>query len=215
MSQTSLSTPAAPGDLAKLIGARIRAACRRRGWDAARLAQEAGISRTTLYHLEHGATERPRISTVSKVAAALEIPVERLWNPQPEEPPRLTAERNSATERDRQRQFDRVTNTTVDAVRRDSPELFADWSTEEWDELYSEFGTGGQLSREGVVVAAQRMNRKRQTIQQLHVVLETHLHDVATNVIETLYRMVQPPNDVTTTPQLAALLGPERLQSLS
>jgi len=58
-----------------------------------------------------------------------------------------------------------------------------------------------------VVAAAERMNRKRETIQQLHVVLETHLHDVAVNVIDTLYRMVQPTDESATTPQLAALLG--------
>jgi hypothetical protein len=153
------------------------------------------------------------MSTLCKVAAALEIPAEQLWNPGGGAGSAPNRAACAADDREQQRLFDRRTNTEVDAVRRDLPELFANWAPADWDELYSEFGTGGRLSREGVVVAAQRMNRKRETVEQLHVVLETHLHEVAVNMIETLYRMVQPPHDIATAPQLAALLGAERLQS--
>ena len=83
----------------------------------------------------------------------------------------------------------------ISEIYRESPELFTSWRPEEWDELYSMFGTGGQLSPQGVVEAANRINRKRETIQQLHVVLETHLGEVAAKLIETLYQMVRPENN--------------------
>ncbi|REJ94083.1 MAG: XRE family transcriptional regulator [Planctomycetota bacterium] len=163
---------------------RIRTECVRQGRDICEVADRAGISRTTLYNLDRGRTGRPRTKTLKRIAEALEIPVEQLLCP----PGRGEA----APQRAATATFDRATNPEVSAVIDDRPDLFRGWSEQELDELYSMFGTGGQLTARGVVLAAEAINRKREAIRKLDVVLETHLREDAIHLVDTLYRMVQP-----------------------
>lgn len=181
-----METPLSPDRLA----VHIKAECVRRGWDLSDLARRAGISRTTLYHLLEGRTERPHAATLARLSEALELPVES-----------LLAEREVRddvsgttvpTEPDPRVRLDRATNPHIEAIARERPGLFSAWAPEDWDELYSSFGTGGALTRHGVVVAAESINRKRETIRRLHLVLETHLRVVAEELVDTLYRMVRP-----------------------
>lgn len=168
----------------------IRRACLQRGWDQTDLARKSGVSRTTLYQIERGGVRKPRHSTLKRIAEALEMPVEDLSRSEPsplqfDDRPSAATPRNGAD-------FDRATNPLVDSVREERPELFAGWSAGQWDELYSTFGTGGQLTAEGVVRTAMHINRKREVVRRLNIVLETHLGEVAANLVETLYRSIQP-----------------------
>ena len=192
---------------AERLAQRIRGWCLKTGCDLGEMARRAGVSRTTVYHLLGGRTQRPHYSTLNKIAAALEIPAERLQGGEsaPEPEPAGRVPRAVSIE---QRAFDRGTNPLIAEVCAERPELFTDWSPDDWDELYSTFGTGGPLSREGVTDAAERMNRQRETLQQLHVVLETHLADVAAEMVATLYRMVCP--DASSTPDEPAPPEPTR-----
>ena len=180
---------------ARELGRRIRAARIQQGWDLGHLARLAEISRTTLYRLEQGRTLRPRTSILARISRALGPSFDRSDG--------TLADVDSATsllsnppheahEGSQKRQFNRETNPLVDEVAQEYPGLFRDWTDDEWDELYSSFGTGGALTTEGVVQQALRTNRKRRTIRQLHVVLETHLDEVAIGLIETLYQMLRP-----------------------
>ena len=47
------------------------------------------------------------------------------------------------------------------------------WSEGDFDELYSRFGTGGQLTEDGILAAAQAMNAKRDIWRQVSVILES------------------------------------------
>lgn len=170
----------------------------RRGWEMAELARRTGLSRTTLYHLQQGTTQRPHVSTLARIAEVLEIPAEELW---PEEPdagrvaatvPVGTSQRHGNGDATAARDFDRATNPLVPQVRAAHPDLFNDWSPTDWDELFSTFGTGGELSEDGVLAKAKQMNRKRELLYQLEVVLETHLAPVAVQLVETLFQMTQP-----------------------
>ncbi len=202
------------------ISSRIRRRCLQKGWDLGRLARTAGISRTTLYHLEKGRTDQPRLSTLSKIAAALEISPEQLCIPN--EMASAAAETSAGCEsgastaadgtdvdaaRAARREFDRRTNPVVADVAEHSPRLFIGWTNSDWDELYSSFGTGGALTAHGVETAAVRINRKRETMQQLQVVLETHLDEVAANIISVLYGMVCPQRNLEATSELAVLVA--------
>lgn len=186
----------------KQIARRIWACCLARGWDAADLARHSGVSRTTLYHLQAGRITRPRISTLSRLAGAFDLPLERfLWgeiSPHSQPPAVHTDERS--------RSFDRRTNTAIRAVSRDRPDLFVNWTDAEWDELYSTFGTGGELSSEGVVLEAEKINARRESLHKLAVVMDTHLHDVARHMVESLYRMVVPESNLTPSVELSALI---------
>ena len=84
-----------------------------------------------------------------------------------------------------------------------------------WDELYSTFGEGGSLNQEGVVEFAQKINRKRETLHKLQVVLETHLCPVAVNLIETLYEMVRIQSNPAESEDPAAPIVPHQSENLT
>ncbi len=191
-----------PADSA--LAQRLRAECARRGWDMQELARRAGISRTTLYHLLEGRTGRPRGSTLNSIAESLQIDVAELLHPQgPRSVPSAA------------RRFDRQTNPQVDLVARERPGLFTGWDESDWDELYSTFGTGGALTREGVIAAAEGINRRRETIRRLQIVLDTHLRVVAEELVDTLYRMVRPQSNLSGSSQLRELIAGSRPSSTS
>jgi transcriptional regulator with XRE-family HTH domain len=176
-----------------------------RGWNMDRVAAAAGISRTTLFHLERSAIDHPRASTLHKLAGVFGVPVESLR----EECGVRSAEfgmkenirgggdfadikssqlrtPNSAL----RTSFDRATNPIVTQVAAEQPELFVGWSPEDWDELYSQFATGGALREEGVQATAARINHDREILYRLRVILQTHLAEVASGMVDTLYKLV-------------------------
>jgi transcriptional regulator with XRE-family HTH domain len=182
----------------------LQAARRRRGWNMDEVATRAGISRTTLFHLENAAIRRPRASTLHRLAQALDVPVDRLFS--------RTAVSRSSRERlieiqypvdgppgsvgsqkaidEQSLDFDRATNPIVGEIAAAEPELFIGWTDDEWVELYSQFATGGALREEGVRITAARINDNRETLYRLRVLLQTHLSDVATGMVNTLYDLV-------------------------
>lgn len=175
-------------NLIPVLAARIRRERLERGWDLAELARRAEVSRTTLYHLEKGHTRKLRTSTVKAIADAFQIPGESLTGGEPALPNPIPSFPLPTASVDH---FDRATNPAIAEVARERPTVFQGWTNQEWDELYSQFGVGGALTPLGVLSAAEAMNQKRETIRQLHVVLDTHLRDAARAVIETFYQMVQ------------------------
>jgi hypothetical protein len=78
-------------------------------------------------------------------------------------------------------------------VLRERPQLVAGWSHDEIDELHSLFGAGGALTPRGVELAAEAINRRREIVHKLQIVLETELREDAIKFVDLLYRMVQPP----------------------
>ena len=187
-----MTAPAIPCEGAadnRQFGARIRTECIRRGWDLQEFADRAGLSRTTIYNLEQGRTARPHPTTFGKLAAVLDVPVDALLAPQQGDgaSPELAA----AVGGHDPRAFDIATNPAVTDVMRERPELFAGWGRDDVEELYSLFGVGGELNHRGVVCAAEAINRKRETVRKLHVVLETHLRERAIDLVDLLYDLVQ------------------------
>jgi transcriptional regulator with XRE-family HTH domain len=165
------------------LAKRIRACCMLRGWDEVELAERSGVSRTTLYHLRNGNIKRPRITTLTSLAEAFEMPLQRFFWGELDVPDPRAVESSPLN-------FDRRTNTKIQGVCDESPELFSGWGETEWEELFSTFGVGGELSEEGVRESARRINRNREARYRLTVVMETHLREVAAELIDALYKMV-------------------------
>jgi transcriptional regulator with XRE-family HTH domain len=72
------------------IGERLMNARRLRMWTQARLAEEAGVSPTTVSGIETGRIARPHFGTIGKLAAALGVAAEELssgWRPSEREGP--------------------------------------------------------------------------------------------------------------------------------
>lgn len=171
------------------VGQRIRAARLRKGWNQLELAAKSGVSRTTLYQMERGAIPTPRAATLHRLAQALGIPVGWLDAEEPLEP--SPAASNIPSESDGARTFDRQTNPFVDVVAQQSPELFAAFTAEDWDELYSTFGVGGALTEEGVFQTATHIAKKRETLRRVSILLETHLAEPTTALVESLFRLIE------------------------
>lgn len=60
-------------ELAKLLGRRVRALREARGWNAADLAHEAGMSERGIFYVEKGTDRDPSLATMVKLATALDV----------------------------------------------------------------------------------------------------------------------------------------------
>jgi transcriptional regulator with XRE-family HTH domain len=177
-----------------------------RGWGTGALSRRSGVSRTALHNIETGHTPNPRAATLKKLAEAFQISVAQLLaGPTKGERADACGGEGSGppwnSHESERRMFDRHTNPMVDEVRAMRPRLFTSWSGQDWDELYSEFGVGGALTFEGVVQAAENINRKRETLRQLSVVLDTGLGEVAARLVATLHALVEAPEKMGPTPR--------------
>lgn len=83
---------------------------------------------------------------------------------------------------------DRETNRQVDEVRKSRPELFLLFEPDDWVELYSQHGTGGPLTTEGVIQSAHKINEKREIRRKFEAILETHHFRTIASLIDVLYR---------------------------
>jgi transcriptional regulator with XRE-family HTH domain len=174
------------------IGALIRAGRIRKGWKQADLAEHAGVSRTTLIHLERGAVQDPHATTLNKLAQALDLPAEDLvlsrvgcaHHPTDPHTPQLVGTAHPTG-------FDVATNPALrDAAERD-PERFRGFTAADWQELASHFGVGGGLTVDGALAAADRLQADKSTLHKLRIVLQTHLREPAQQLIDALYQSVE------------------------
>ncbi|MCC6126546.1 MAG: helix-turn-helix transcriptional regulator [Pirellulales bacterium] len=89
------------------------------------------------------------------------------------------------------RRFDRATNPLVEEILESQPEFFENWTEADFDELHSRFGAGGPLTREGVLESVRRMNRKRETLDKLNLLLETGEAGVLGGIIDLFYEKIR------------------------
>jgi transcriptional regulator with XRE-family HTH domain len=132
------------------------------------------LDERTLRSLARGVSH-PHARTLHKLAQGLSVPIDELFQPIARAAPR---------------RFDRATNSLVDSCVAEHANLFRNWSQGDFDELYSRFGTGGQLTEEGVLAAAQATNIKRDLWRQVSVILESGEADLLSQFIGVLYGRV-------------------------
>jgi hypothetical protein len=132
------------------------------------------LDERTLRSLARGVTH-PHARTLHKLAQGLGVSIDELFQPVPRTAPR---------------QFDRATNSLVESCVAQHAKLFRSWSQGDFDELYSRFGTGGQLTEEGVLAAAQATNIKRDLWRQVSVILESGEADLLSQFVGVLYGRV-------------------------
>jgi transcriptional regulator with XRE-family HTH domain len=105
----------------------------------------SGLDERTLRAIARG-RNHPHARTLHKLACGLGVEIDELFRP----PGRFAP-----------RRFDRATNSLVEGVVARHGGVFENWLEADFDELYSRFGTGGQLTEAGVLAAAEAMNAKR------------------------------------------------------
>jgi transcriptional regulator with XRE-family HTH domain len=144
----------------------------RKGWNQNDLAVHAGVSRTTVFHLERGSSHDPRPTTLHKLARALDL-----------------APDHFATAAD-PRAFDLATNPAVMRLQERRPDLARRLSPADWQDLAGTIGVGGALTDDGVATVAERLLADREALSQLRVLLQTHLREATQQVIASLYHTV-------------------------
>lgn len=138
------------------------------------VVEATGLDERTIRSMALGRT-RPHARSVHKLAEGLGVETDEFFRDQPS---------LNATA------FDRATNPMVDIVRREHPELFEGWREQDFAELYSRVGQGGELTREGALAAAARMNDRRRVIDQARVLLETSEGPLLAEMVRVMYERV-------------------------
>ncbi len=146
----------------------------KQGLTLAAVVERTGVDERTVRAILAG-SHKPQARTLHKLAVGLDVAADEFF-----QDPALLAYRSS----------DRITNPLVDEVIESHPQLFEGWSHADFDELYSRFGAGGALTREGTIEAAEQMNRKHQLMQKVALLLETGEADLLAEMIEILYKRV-------------------------
>jgi transcriptional regulator with XRE-family HTH domain len=145
------------------------------------VVEASGLDERTIRGVVH-ARNNPHARTLHKLACGLGVEIDELFRPVGPSPPR---------------QFDRATNALVESVVAAHPEQFENWSAAEFDELYSRFGTGGQLTEAGILAAANVANAKRDLWRQISVILESGEAELLAEFVDLMYRRVTAPTETT------------------
>ena len=155
--------------------ANLRRLMARLGLTLAQVVERTGLDERTVKGILSGANAKPHARTLHQLATGLEVSVDELF-----QNPSLLAHRL----------FDRRTNPTVDELIAAEPRLFGNWSPAEFDELYSRFGMGGQLTAAGARAAVVAMNQRRELLTKAALLLESGQAELLSAIIELLYQRV-------------------------
>lgn len=173
MTQAPASTGSANmSDGRVLHGANVRRLMVRLNLKLADVVAAAELDERTVRSILRGAT-RPHARTLHKLAAGLGVDPDELF-----QEPRAAAA------------FDRAANPAVARTMDEHPELFARWTSAEYDELFSRVAVGGELTQEGALAAARAMNARRELMTKIAIILETGEGELLRELVVLLYRRV-------------------------
>ena len=159
---------------AEVLATNVRRLMAREGLTYDGVVDASGLDERTVRGLVQG-TNRPHARTLHKLAAGLGATVDELF---------------SRAGIDEERAFDRASNPILDELAVNHPETFRDWSADDFADLASRFGTGGQLTEDGALAAAAAINRRREVLTQATIVMETADADLLADFVAMLYRRV-------------------------
>jgi transcriptional regulator with XRE-family HTH domain len=176
MTQALATSPVNLADGRLLHGANVKRLMVRLNMTLAEVVEATGLDERTVRSILRGTT-RPHARTLHKLAAGLGVdPDELFQNP-----------------RDAMSAFDRAANPAVAEVVESHPHLFAQWTPADFEELFSRVAVGGELTEHGAIAVAQAMNRRRDLMKQVAVILESGEAEHLREFIAMLYRRVTTP----------------------
>lgn len=156
-----------------LPGANVQRLMARLDLTQADVVAATGLDERTVRSLMRGRSQ-PHARTLHKFAAGLGVEVDELFQDG----------REAAIE------FDRATNPAVAETIERHPKLFERWSAADFEELFSRVAVGGELTEAGALAAAEAMNRRRELMQQVALILESGDAEILREFIAMLYRRV-------------------------
>jgi transcriptional regulator with XRE-family HTH domain len=152
----------------------IRRLMARGGMTLRDLVNASGLHERTVKAALNGAG-KPHARTLHRLAVGLGVSADELFQ-------LPAAARVSA--------FNRQTNGEVDAIVAQDPKRFAEWSEADFEELYSHFGMGGALTREGAEKVIVAINGKRAVHRKVALLLESSQSELLTEFVDLLYRKI-------------------------
>jgi transcriptional regulator with XRE-family HTH domain len=173
MTQALASPPVNLADGRVLHGANVRRLMVRLNMKLAEVVQATGLDERTVRSILRGTT-RPHARTLHKLAQGLGVDPDELFH----------------DPREASIAFDRAANPAVAQVIGSHPHLFAHWTPADFDELFSRVAVGGELTEHGAIEAAHLMNRRRELMKQVAVILESGEADILRDFIAMLYRRI-------------------------
>lgn len=138
-------------------------------------AETTGVDERTLRGVIQSRTT-PHVRTIKRIADGFGVEVDELYRPVPA----LSDKR-----------FDRECNALVEQVKRVYPELYVGWTTAQDDELYSQFGTGGAMTEEGILAATKRILERCEVERQFRLVYESHEGAMLRDVVRLAYNRLR------------------------
>ena len=144
------------------------------------VVRATGLDQRTVLGILHDGQRRPHARTLHRLATGLGIAADELF-----QNPALLA----------RRQFDRRTNPVVDEIIGQHPDWFDGWQQRDFDHLYSQFGAGGQLTRDGATAAVKAINRGRKVHGKVALLLASGEADLLSAIVDLLYRRISVADD--------------------
>lgn len=138
------------------------------------VVRRSGVDVHTVRKLLNDDEMRPGKRTLQQLAEGLGVELQELLPASP-------------TGRSR---FDRRTNPVVDEVIAKHPQWFSGWTPDDFDDLYSRFGTGGALTWDGAVASIRTINLRREMLTKVTLLLETGEAEVLVGMINLMYGKV-------------------------
>jgi hypothetical protein len=180
------------------LAAKITRLVQERGWNQEEFARITRLNRHTARQiLLPGPPRRLRNATVGACARALGLTVNELRT-QPLEKllPRMAEGRaaNGDTSSLR-RLYDQATQPELRAWTERNPDRAARLTDKEVDELLSLQGDDGPLTAFGVESFVERLERRRNLIEQVNAVARTEYLDLLEQLVRLLYEKVRPQRD--------------------
>lgn len=158
--------------MADYAGSNLKRLMAAGGLSIREVARRSGLDERTIRAVCTG-RHRTHGKTLHRLAEGLGIPVDQFFI----DPAQLAY-----------RHFDRASNPIVEQVVEECPELFRHWTEADFDELTSQMGVGGGLTREGAIEAAGHINHKRRLHEKLDLLLETTHADLVGEMIDLLFQ---------------------------
>lgn len=95
----------------------------------------------------------------------------------------------------RRRQTEAAMQPELMAWLESHPDRAAAFSEEELDELFSLFGTGGPLTKEGVEHFAAQIERRRQLLDKVRTITSSNLGEKFEELVQLFFELLQPYRD--------------------
>ena len=186
-----------PDDTASVLNRKIKRLVQERGWNYEEFARISGLNRQTVRSIMDDENYRHlRNATIGACARALNLPVSDLIHmPLERLLPRMRNSHAYQNEDSLRKLYEQTTQPELLAWIERNTERTKQLKDDEIQELVSQQGPDGPLSKLGVEHCVSLIERKRRLAQQVQAIAGTEYLDLLEKMVALIYEKVQPYRD--------------------